>query len=313
MLGARKTVKLEVKRGTRPGEPPKHWWTVREMLPAVAGTYGVSVIADAYEANPVNVPLPGTEPIALHLLLDRYAAPFYHWDHRDRLIRLRNREWFFDRPREVPQRLVRRWREMYDQYGGLPLEETLTAVTTLNDAQLQSADDLLQRSTMEARQIFTQPLYPARHVLRLYAALTPGQQQALWSERPLAVAEMTPPQRALFLAALQETERSRQPEAGGPASPAAALLPPDAALSLTHQRLIRVVQRSGDSTTVSTEPAPEPQPAAPSAAPAPATASPPAARRREAVTREPIADLTFELVYSPERREQVNVTVASPR
>jgi hypothetical protein len=260
----------------------------------------------------VNVPLPGTEPIALHLLLDRYAAPFYLWDHRDRLIRLRNREWFFDRPREVPQRLVRRWREMCDQYGSLSLEETLTAVTTLNDAQLQSADDLLQRSTLEARHLFFQPLSPARQVLRLYAALTPGQQQALWSERPLAVAAMTPPQRALFLAALQETERSRQPEAGDPASPSTTLLPPDAALSLTHQRLVRVVQRNGDLTTVSTEPAPSPQPAAPSAAPTPAAALPPAARRRAAVTRDPIADLTFELVSSPERREPVHVTVALP-
>ena len=40
--------------------------------------------------------------------------------------------------------------------------------------------------------------------VRLYAALSPAQQQALWHGQPLAVARMTAAQRDLFATALME-------------------------------------------------------------------------------------------------------------
>ena len=75
-------------------------------------------------------------------MLDAAAGPLQHWERQGRLIRLRSRKWFFDRPREVPLRLVRGWQAFYEQQGALPLAEYLQMVATLNDGQIESVTNL---------------------------------------------------------------------------------------------------------------------------------------------------------------------------
>jgi beta-lactamase regulating signal transducer with metallopeptidase domain len=307
VVGMKRVFKRRPKPAARPGElDVSRWSSMRELLPDLARIYGVSIIADSYDADHSGIGLPGPEPIALYQLLDRFVGMFYHWDHRGNLVRLRFRDWFLSRPKEVPMRLVRRWGEMLDRYGALPLAEFVSAAATLNDGQLESADGLLQSLAGRAKQPFGPQLYPPRQALRLYAALMPGQQQWLWRGQPLTAAAMTPAQRAIFLAAMQDLEHSRQPDA--PDSSRLTDLPPDARFSLTNQRLIRVVERGADSTTIYSEPAP----ATPAATPASPVAPRPATRT-PAVSRQPFTNLTFELLYSPQLRDRVEIAIASPR
>ena len=80
-------------------------WRLRDLLPDLARTYDVPIIADAYTTTMIGLVLREglpTEPTALFVLQDNLAGFSYRWDYRDRLIRLRSRTWFLDRPREIP-------------------------------------------------------------------------------------------------------------------------------------------------------------------------------------------------------------------
>jgi hypothetical protein len=195
LLGARKPFRPEGKPGVQASSPQTSR-TVRrlpDLLPDLARTYGVDFIADSYWTAPrIDEPLPGPEPAALFVLLDRCTGRSAVWDRRGTLIRVRSRNWFLDRPSEIPLRFVRRWADLCDRLGALPLEEYASIATLLSDAQIDSLDG------MYAEVFLPQPLQDltdvavARHLLRLYAALLPGQQQALRQGRRLLLAQISP-------------------------------------------------------------------------------------------------------------------------
>jgi hypothetical protein len=212
VFGAKKRFKPE------PLAPPNHLGVLprirqhrrlSDLLPEIAGTYGVQIIADAYRTAPrVGGSLP-SEPVALYALLDRLAAGTHRWENRGSMALVRSRTWFFDRPREIPLRFVRRWKELGDRYGLLPLEECIAMANTLPDIQLEP--EALSAAATEAGLEFGSPylLGRARNALRLYGTLTPAQRQALWQGKPIPVAQMTPHQREIFVAVLQDDARER--------------------------------------------------------------------------------------------------------
>src|SRR5438128_5610309 len=230
------------------------------MFADIARVYGVSLISDAYTWVRTTMRFSSDTPIALYDLLDRLAGDRHVWDHHGRLVRFRYRAWPFARPREVPMRLLRRWQELLDRDGALPLEERLSAVATLTDAQL---DTLFHGALFRGAAAFAGPVDP-RHALRLYMSLTPGQQQALWQGRPLPFARMTPAQQGLFLATLREQAQIRQGILVPGSEPAVG---PEAALSLASDRQVWVFEQHEGWGRVHYEPVPESAGAAPAAAP----------------------------------------------
>jgi hypothetical protein len=300
VIGVRKRFDQPPKPPARRDElEPARRDSVRGMLPDLARIYGVSIIADAYRADRWGIGPVGLEPIALYQLLDRFMGHAYRWDHRGKLVRLRFREWFFARPQEVPLRLVRRWKEIADRRGVLPLEEYVTAATTLNDGQLEQANEI------GVPDVFLR-LYEARDALRLYAALSPEHREALGHGQLLAVARMTPSQRARFLAALQGMERARQPDQpSSPVSPPAAELRPDASLSLTSEPWVRLLTRRGGTLALVGM---QPAPSSPGTAPSPPNAVP----QPDAVIRQPMTNLTFHFLDGPDLQTQVTISVAPP-
>src|SRR2546428_795108 len=123
--------------GREPATPAM--FRLRDLLPDLARIYRVQFIADAY--TPVNARLGAqraSEPEALYQVLSRAANPTHRWDRRGNLIRLRSRTWFLDRPKEVPLRLVRHWKELTDQHGALPLETYEEMARSLTDLQMEN-------------------------------------------------------------------------------------------------------------------------------------------------------------------------------
>jgi hypothetical protein len=328
VLGARRKFQVTAKPLPSPsGVPVIRRWSLRELLPDLSRTYGVSFIADAYSTNAMGTAQSyasfPSEPTPLFQLLDQFAGITDRWDRRGKLIRLRSRTWFVDRPREIPVRLIRRWKALYDQYGSLPFEEEARITTDLTEAQLDTLGAIAWQAAglvMDAPN--SHGLYRARHALRLYRSLSPGQQQVLWHGGSIAVRQMSPAQRRLFLAALEEAKRGL-------------VLPMDlegwagGSLLLVAQRSIRVVERQDSSASIRMEPAPEPpskssESARGSTSPAvgPNTGSRPAARSMPgapgpngalpSVTRQPVLQVIFRLQYGPEAREQVGLLAASP-
>jgi hypothetical protein len=298
VFGARAVLNPTAKRGAASsGAGSGSSGRFQGLLPLLARTYGVSFISDAYWNSPHfgGDPTASAAPPALYELLDRFAAPTHGWDRRRRLVRLRSRTWFLDRPQEVPLRLVRRWKELYNRQGALPQEEWLENVASLSDSQLETLANVTREAGLPAD--FAN-VYTDRHALRLYASLTPSQREALEEGQAIAVAQMTPRQRGLFLAILQE--RSRFQTAPVPPTQWAG-----GSLTLTIWHLMRVGEQKGRATCFHSEPA------AGSAAAAPAH---PVLGEAATVTGHPVTQVMLCLQYSPEvrERESVTLTFASP-
>src|SRR5439155_14332093 len=121
-----------------PGAPGS--WRLWDLLPDLARTYDAQFIADSYWVSSPGLSqgeIPKT-PAPLFSLLDRAAHSTHRWERRGKLIRLRSRTWFLDRPREIPLRSVRRWKQLFAQRGALPLDAYLEMATSLSDAQAES-------------------------------------------------------------------------------------------------------------------------------------------------------------------------------
>jgi hypothetical protein len=299
---------LGVRKPFKPQRPPSPQlfgpnssgtgWFLRDLLPDLARVYNVQFIADAYGDGPVVDPetLAMDREPALWELLHRYTGSGYHSDREGNLIRLRSRNWFLDRPRELPQRIVLRWKTQYEQRGALPLEELLHGATTLRDEQLLDLEFLGGKIGVPVLSSDLQPLSQSwsRQALRLYAALSAAQRQTLGEGKPLPVARLLPDQRRLFLSVLKEQNRLRVPAL--PLDQAEA-----GALTMTTERRIRVRAPGDPDRELLLEPD------GPSASPTPATPASPAAP-----VRFPVQTISLEFQYAPDRAETVSIVAAAP-
>lgn len=229
-----------------PGKPPVEDWRgtlvygqIPDLLPDIAHTYGVSVLADSYRPTPVvpgsafiaplppaagAAPAPGqaappavvpAAPITLGALLaklsghyendiGRITYNYYRWDRQEQLLRLRDRTWFFDRPKEMPRRLTDRWDRMLAVQGALSLNEYATGVASLTDDQWDSIAENNYSpvfppgyGTIPSRETY-------RDVLRLFGSLNVVQRQRLERGAPISWAEMNAAQRNLFLSVVED-------------------------------------------------------------------------------------------------------------
>jgi hypothetical protein len=337
VLGARKPFEPEARPQTdHPNGPPGSGSTppVQALLPELARRYDVSFIADSYWSTPPAYGFPRAgEPISLISVLDRLARPSHRWDcgadaedaaskqhpAGRRLIRLRSRTWFLDRPREVPLRFVTRWRALQEQYAALPMD-TYLEMAALRDEQLGSLSGLTAAGVLPRELPDLTEVYPARFALRLYASLTPAQRQALEQGSFLLVAQMSPAQRELFRKTEKESGRYQAPQPGSPEPAADRLL-------LTTERYVRVQEvRDGVSHySRAAVPAPDPTGVAPRATdnvsgrqPTPlSTAGTPPARLPSAqpsvrVIRHSVTRLWFVIQRGAEKRQLGFMTIPSP-
>jgi hypothetical protein len=275
VLGRKETYKPQAKPHAGPFTPGSEYaWLVVDLLPELAQTYHAQFIADSYWGSGIlmglNLPL---QPAAFFEELDALAGPSFHWDRVPTkrvdggyprsgcMIRLRSRSWFLERPREIPLRFVRQWLDDDHRYGSLTFDDYLAMATQLTDLQLQHVGDLVINRSIAALPIDLydiQQAYPARFALRLYASLTPAQQQELSAAGKLPVARLTPVQQALFLAGLREPD----PHYGGPPGPPPAQEEEEASFAISSGRWIRTALKDEEGGTSYME-RPEPAPGGP--------------------------------------------------
>lgn len=206
---APRTGKPDTWGGSLAGELP-------EFFPEIARAYGVDLIASAYWSAPSVKPrsLSDARPIALHALLRRLAGSYYAVDRRDRLVRLRSRSWFLDRPREIPLRVVRRWEQLFKEHGALPLPELASSFARLTHDQFESLYAYREGSGYPTEVDGLAYMPAQRQALRLYAALTPDQQQRLQRGELIPAQRMGAAARRLFLSFFEERslQNARSPQ-----------------------------------------------------------------------------------------------------
>jgi hypothetical protein len=306
-------VKRRFKTGAKPrlvsyGPGSVLMWPLRELLPDLARAYDVQILSDAHTNSTSRRLTPGDLPndaVALFELLDQLAGSSFHWDQHGRLIRLRSRTWFLDRPREIPLRLVRRWKALFEQHGALSLDEYLRMATGLTDAQLDSLPRAGEEVGLSSYSEDLSRVYLVRHALRLYASMSPDQKQALERGGILGVAQMTPAQQELFLAAARQGSRydptttTAEQWASG-------------AFSMTMAPSIRTFGPEGDSTRTAMEPAtPEHGSASPPGAPpgSPMSGAQGSAPAPAAPIRQRVIGITFHLQSGPLEGEHAGAMV----
>jgi hypothetical protein len=309
VVGVKKPFSLTVKPRRKPFGSGTFPLRFRDLLPDLARIYGVQLLSDAYwTSSPRADELPAAgEPTALFTLLDRLAGSTHRWQQAsvargeegasgasDRVIRLRSRTWFFDRPREVPLRMVRHWQQVAAVQGILPLEEYVAMASSLTDAQLDSLDQVLDQVEMPFGAVDTLSSLALRHALRLYASLSPGQRQALAQGRPVPVAEMTPLQRTRFLIGLKEdVRRWAQP------IPVDASRWTEGSFALARERLVRTILNEGGSVYLERVDAPHPGGSLAAEFGQPVAAAP--AR---------VDQVKFQFRYGPGETREIGLTVA---
>jgi hypothetical protein len=252
-----------------------------EYLPELARRYSVSFLSDSYwlSFNGVSPSAIPPAPTALHDLLERLIGFTHRWDRRGRLVRLRSRTWFLQRPSEVPLRLVRQWKELSARNGALTLDTFAACAAALTDAQMDILGSLREPAGLSPD--FS--MVPGgRNGLRFYAILSAAQRQALWEHRPVSLTRLTPAQRLLLLAAVREGWQD--PEWQGRPEQLAG-----ATLSLKEEPLVRVRRQQGDTITEQ-----EFAPGAPELiALDQARPAAPGSAKRITVTRYPVARVTL--------------------
>jgi hypothetical protein len=249
--------------------PPREAWLTGDVLMDLAARAGIHLLADDYTVSwstlvhpetPETQPAEGAQPLSVWL--DKIQDGFGFAVAQDGpFLRLRNRRWWYDRGREIPRRLVRRWVQLS---GGTPGERLETAVEVarwaplcagsrplirLHLGRLAESPEMKELSTRfedpekdEAAPGFTKVVASSQIELRIYALLTPRQQQAIreqgltlsWRELPLAA-------RALFARSVGTIW-----EPGIPVERALALHPESAPrLGVRHLPMAVIVDRGG--------------------------------------------------------------------
>jgi hypothetical protein len=248
ILGIKRSFPLEVKFAD-----PDFGWArfqlLNEVLPRIAETYGINLVADAYRQRfPMVLPPSTKEERSLAAVLDQYVLPRAQWSREGEFIHVRRWTWYDDRLAEIPERLVKHWAEYLRKQPSLSLDDAASLTLALRDEQLGSFEETMRDEGVLLKDphlvpesgLFYQSVLMNAELLRAYASLTPAQHQSLEAVKPVSYAAMAPDARAWLRAAM--TRRLRLPAdsyKGGlpPFLPAVLSGEPPPALALSRFRL----------------------------------------------------------------------------
>jgi hypothetical protein len=261
VLGARRRLKLD---DTIRERWKGHYGWLTRLLPAIAASYDLNLVADAYRMEKARPPdLLADVETPLYEVLNRLVGPAARWTRDGAFLRVRRHRWHEARREEIPDRLAKQWSDLLRQRRQLSLEETVALVTAFRDEQLQHLETLLGEEGVLLPEVMDEisdeRLPGSRDLLRAYACLPPWQRQRLQEEAGLGFTEMPLEARRHLLQGLDKQERHEDV----PASPAQLAA---GTLHLELQQLERVVTVGPERTDIEYRivgPRPRPGEAAP--------------------------------------------------
>ena len=182
--------------------------SVGDVAAAIHRVTGLDVMADSFVPARLNPALlRGRKPLVE--VLQKVAEELdYTWEKRGKLLLLRDRRFYRDRPAEVPDRIVKPFRERVLRAGTLELDELAGLAAALNDTQVRSLHRYWGWYLGTERILPTATLFQHRQHLRFWAGLSPAQRSAVRGGQSLPVAQMLPAQRGLWATALTSPPES---------------------------------------------------------------------------------------------------------
>jgi len=189
--------------------------TVADVAEAIHRSSGLEVVADSFVSARLDPALlRGRRPLAE--VLQKVAEELdYTWEKRGKLLLLRDRRFYRDRPAEVPERLLQPFRARVIQQGTLTLDELAELAARLSDTQARGMYRYWGWYLEGTGILPTDYFFGHRQHLRFWASLSPMQRAMLRSGGTLAVADLLPAQRQLWADGLTSPpETARTPSDG---------------------------------------------------------------------------------------------------
>jgi hypothetical protein len=172
--------------------------TVRDLLPPLAETWQVDLVADAYMPGVTSRnPWPDGTEVALYEQLNRRLLETSDWSREGDVLHARNRRWYAVRRTEVPTREADRWEERLREQRRLSLADAAALALVLDDEQLQNLPRVLRERGVWLGEMFEFFIADTdgagrgkRELLRAFGVLPPLLRGALLRAEPVPVAAM---------------------------------------------------------------------------------------------------------------------------
>jgi hypothetical protein len=197
------------------GDRPAGLPTVSDVAEQLHRATGLEVLADCFVRARLDRGLvSGRRPVVR--ILDALSQELdYTWEKQGNLLRIRNSRFYEDRPAEVPERVLRPWRERVAKAGAPTLDDLAELAAALQDRQCRSMQDYWSWYLENGIPSPQGPggFYGSRHHLRLWARLNLLQKRSALSGAIIPVEKMNPLQRQAFVIALTAPDESAFPGA----------------------------------------------------------------------------------------------------
>jgi hypothetical protein len=183
--------------------------TTADVMEALYKATGMNVISDYYShiQDPSGMTVNDLRLYdALNGIGDRMRM---RWTKQDGWLQFRTAMFYYDRPQEIPDRLLEDWRAARKRQGVLTPDD-LTEIAQLPDAQLDSlwmAQGAEAIYGLQEWQVARNP--QLRPHWRFMAGLSPEQRRAVSSEQGLAFESLTPEQKFTFMELAYDGDANR--------------------------------------------------------------------------------------------------------
>ncbi|MGV3720737.1 MAG: hypothetical protein ACO1SX_07480, partial [Actinomycetota bacterium] len=193
--------------------------TLAEVAEAIQHATGLEVVADSFVSARIDPALLRPRQPLIDVLGTLARELDYKWEKKGRLITLRSRRYYRDRPAEAPSRIVNAFRDQVLRENALSLDSLASLCAALPDPQVRSMYRYWGWYLEDTRILPVDSLFPRRAHFRFWNGLSPTQKSAARAGAVLPVAQMLPAQQALWTAALfapPVSSRTPSPELRGP-------------------------------------------------------------------------------------------------
>jgi hypothetical protein len=208
VLAARRQLRLEPKPAENDAWD-EAWLTT--ILPAVAESYQLNLVADAYRRqagwSPLLPAFTAEGEIPLYEFLNRYVLTAARPTRDGAFVRLRRKRWYRIRLGEIPERMATEWTDFLRARPRLSLDELAALVTAFRDEQLEeNFAAMLEAARLRLPELLDEVLrnprmFPsswqpgAREMLRVYGTLPAALKDRLRAGHSLPYAALPPASR----------------------------------------------------------------------------------------------------------------------
>ncbi|MCX6376590.1 MAG: hypothetical protein NTU88_11255, partial [Armatimonadetes bacterium] len=157
----------------------------------ISRALGMPVLLESYSMNmPIAMFVkPGKQPVYKVLIALEKAA--YKWSRGENTLRIRPEDWALKRSYEIPESLLAYYKNLLEKQGVLTLDDLAQLANGLTDEQIQNTLSKDEDVNFAVGALGGDFVREGRDILRLYAALTPAQKEALNTESGLPFSQLS--------------------------------------------------------------------------------------------------------------------------